>query len=126
MLLSCLFSISNYIPFFSSCLDSLLRVVSCSWAFALLTMLRCPPSRITLTSSDVTGLEHRLAARQPGRLNRPAASNVRLSPGPGRQTSLSVVPAEQNVGRKRAASSTSEASIHDETGRRLDRGGSLP
>ena len=78
-------------------------------------MLRCPPSRINLTASDIAGLEQRIAARQNARLPGPKASNVRLSPGPAHPTRLSVVSAEDNVGRKRAASSSSEATFHDAT-----------
>ena len=89
-------------------------------------MLRCPPSRISLTSSDVAGLEHRHAGRQAARLSKPKAGNIRLSPGPGRQTSLSVVTAEQNIGRKRAASSSSEATLHDDNGQKLDGVACLP
>ena len=77
-------------------------------------MLRCPPSRVNLTSSDIADFEQRLAARQSARLTKPKGTNVRLSPGPAHPTRLSVVPAEQNVGRKRAASSSSEATLHNE------------
>ena len=76
-------------------------------------MLRCPPSRITLTPSDIASFEQRLAARQSARLNNLKVTNVRLSPGPAHSTRLSVVPAEQNAGRKRAASSSSEATLHN-------------
>lgn len=77
-------------------------------------MLRCPPSRISLTPSDLNGLDERLAARNSARLARQRASNVRLTRGPQRSTSLSLVSAEHNVGRKRARSSVSEASSHDD------------
>jgi hypothetical protein len=76
-------------------------------------MLRCPPSRITLTPSDIADFEHRLGARQSARRSKARVANVRLSPGPAHPTRLSFVPAEQNIGRKRAASSSSEATIHD-------------
>ncbi|KAK3713747.1 hypothetical protein LTR37_008233 [Vermiconidia calcicola] len=85
-------------------------------------MLRCPPSRINLTSSDIAGFEQRFAVRHNAHLTRPSASNVRLSPGPGRATSLSIVPAEHNFGRKRAASSSSEATLHNDHNEQVDTG----
>ncbi|KAK3721776.1 hypothetical protein LTR37_002941 [Vermiconidia calcicola] len=77
-------------------------------------MLHCPPSRINLTSSDIAGFEQRFAVRYNAHLTRPKASNVRLSPGPGRATSLSIVLAEHNDGRKRASSFSSEATLHND------------
>ena len=75
-------------------------------------MLRCPPSRITLTSSDIADFEQRHAARRSTRLRKGKTAKVRLSPGPAHSTRLSLVPAEHNIGRQRAASSSSEATIH--------------
>ncbi|KAK5175865.1 uncharacterized protein LTR77_001005 [Saxophila tyrrhenica] len=77
-------------------------------------MLRCPPSRINLTASDIAGFEQRFIARHSAHLVPANPSNVRLSPGPGRSTSLSFVPAEQNAARKRAASSSSGHAAHDD------------
>lgn len=77
-------------------------------------MLRCPPSRISLTPSDLNGLDERLAARQSARLAQQKASNVRLTHGPQRLTSSSFVSAEHNVGRKRPRSSVSEATFHND------------
>ena len=76
-------------------------------------MLRCPPSRINLAGADITAFEQRFAARQLAHLAATASPHVRLSPGPGRSTSLSLVPADQNIGRRRVDSSSSEATIHD-------------
>ena len=75
-------------------------------------MLRCPPSRITLTSSDIADFEQRYAARQSTRLRKGKTANVRLSLGPAHSTKLSLVSEEQNIGRQRAASCSSEATIH--------------
>ena len=72
-------------------------------------MLRCPPSRITLTSSDIADFEQRFAARH----RKGKTAKVRLSPGPAHPTRLAFVPAERNIGRIRAASSSSEATIHN-------------
>ena len=72
-------------------------------------MLRCPPSRINLTASDIAGLEQRLTARQSAHGAQPRRSNVRLSTGPCRPTRLAIVPAEDNTSRRRADSSSSEA-----------------
>jgi hypothetical protein len=82
-------------------------------AFAVRKMLRCPPSRINLTASDIAAFEQRQAVRKLQRLLPPQTSNIRLSPGPARSTSLSLVAEEQNIGRQRAASSSSEATLHD-------------
>jgi hypothetical protein len=76
-------------------------------------MLRCPPSRINLTASDIAAFEQRQAVRKLQRLLPAQISNIRLSPGPARSTSLSLVAEEQNVGRQRDASSSSEATLHD-------------
>lgn len=76
-------------------------------------MLRCPPSRIELTSNDISTFKRQMADRQLCRLRQPGTSNVRLNAGPARSTSLSLVPAEQNIGRRRAVSSSSEATMHE-------------
>lgn len=76
-------------------------------------MLRSPPSRIDLTSSDILAFERRKAGRRSALLRQRSTSNVRLSPGPAHSTSHSIVPAEQNIGRRRCASSSSEATVHE-------------
>ena len=76
-------------------------------------MLRCPPSRINLTSADVSGLDRRLAARQSARLSRQGATRVRLSTGPSRSTVHSIVLAKDNKGKERAESSSSEATVYN-------------
>ncbi|KAK6390488.1 hypothetical protein LTR65_005612 [Meristemomyces frigidus] len=74
-------------------------------------MLRCPPSRISLTSTDLHDFEKRFNARQAARIPHLQQPNVRLSPGPGHQTKLATIAEDHNVGRRRAASSTSQATI---------------
>ncbi|KAK0262153.1 hypothetical protein LTS09_003578 [Friedmanniomyces endolithicus] len=74
-------------------------------------MLRCPPSRVNLTSSDLTDFDHRYFARQQARSAQAQGTNVRLSPGPSRLTSFALVPEQHNEGRKRAASTLSQATI---------------
>lgn len=74
-------------------------------------MLRCPPSRINLTTSDLTDFEVRFAARSATGLPYIKRTNVRLSPGPIRQTSLSLVPESKNAGIRQAASASSRAAI---------------
>lgn len=104
--------ISGASTFFTSWIRAfrnLLGLLGLSW---IIIMLRCPPSRITLTSSDIADFEHRLASRQTARYNKGKTAKVRLSPGPAHSTRLSFVPAEQNIARTRAASSSSEATIH--------------
>ena len=76
-------------------------------------MLRCPPSRISLTPADIAGLNHRLSARQAARSKHSTTSNVRFSRGPHRSTKRSIVSAEDNTRGRRAASSSSEATFHD-------------
>ena len=76
-------------------------------------MLRWPPSRISLTTADIAGLDHRLSARQAARSKHSATSNVRFSRGPHRSTKRSIVSAEDNTRGRRAASSSSEATFHD-------------
>ena len=86
-------------------------------------MLRYSPSRIRLTLADLDSFEERFQARQSARLSRPKASNVRLSPGPAHPTRLSFVPANQNVGRQRAASSSSDVVMCDDGNRRAGEAG---
>ncbi|KAK0948391.1 hypothetical protein LTR29_000022 [Friedmanniomyces endolithicus] len=74
-------------------------------------MLRCPPSRVNLTSSDLTDFDHRYFALQQARKAQAQGTNVRLSPGPSRLTSFALVPEQHNEGRKRAASTLSQATI---------------
>lgn len=77
-------------------------------------MLRFEPSRIRLTLADLEGFEERFQARQSTRLARPPTSNLRLSPGPAHPTRLSVVSVDQNFGRQRAASSSSDIEVWDD------------
>jgi hypothetical protein len=74
-------------------------------------MLRCAPSRIHLTSFDVQDFEDRFVARQNARLMDANSSNIRLSPGPSRRPSLSLVNDESNAGRKRTVSTASRATF---------------
>ncbi|KAK3621705.1 hypothetical protein LTR56_022469 [Elasticomyces elasticus] len=74
-------------------------------------MLRYPPTRIDLTSSDLTDFEQRYIARQQARKLHAHGTHIRLSPGPSRRTSLALVSEEENDGRKRAISSLSQATI---------------
>ncbi|KAK5705640.1 hypothetical protein LTR17_021506 [Elasticomyces elasticus] len=74
-------------------------------------MLRYPPTRIDLTSSDLTNFEQRYFARQQARKLQAQGAHIRLSPGPSRRTSLALVSEEDNDGRKRAVSSFSQATI---------------
>jgi hypothetical protein len=76
-------------------------------------MLRCPPSRISLTNTDIIDFEVRHAARQYNRLaTHGARANVRLSSGPGNPyTTLTITSEHDNVGRRRTASSSSHATI---------------
>ncbi|EMD00422.1 hypothetical protein BAUCODRAFT_118193 [Baudoinia panamericana UAMH 10762] len=86
------------------------------WAGNTVTMLRCPPSVVKLDSTDIIDFEYRHAVRQQTRLL--AGPNIRLSPGPGHQIRLAVVSEDHNVGRHRAISSSSRATIcsaEDET-----------
>lgn len=74
-------------------------------------MLRCPPSRVDLTMTDLHDFERRLDARQTLRVPASHNTNVRLSPGPGHHMKLAIVPGGHNTGRKRAAKCSSEATI---------------
>ncbi|KAK5126061.1 hypothetical protein LTR85_011416 [Meristemomyces frigidus] len=74
-------------------------------------MLRCPPSRISLTSTDLHDFEQRFNARQAARVPHLHQPNLRLSPGPGHQSKLAIISEDHNVGRKRAASSASQATV---------------
>ncbi|KAK0898697.1 hypothetical protein LTR02_010034 [Friedmanniomyces endolithicus] len=74
-------------------------------------MLRCPPSRVNLTSSDLTDFDRRYFARQQARSDQAQGTSIRLSPGPNRLTSVALVPEQHNEGRKRAASTLSKATI---------------
>jgi len=74
-------------------------------------MLRCPPSRVNLTASDLTDFDHRYFARQQARSAQAQGTNIGLSPGPSRLTSVALVPEQHNEGRKRAASTLSQATI---------------
>ncbi|KAK3633511.1 hypothetical protein LTR56_015764 [Elasticomyces elasticus] len=74
-------------------------------------MLRYPPTRIDLTSPDLTDFEQRYIARQQARKLHAHGTHIRLSPGPSRRTSLALVSEEENDGRKRAISSLSQATI---------------
>lgn len=75
-------------------------------------MLRCPPSRINLTASDIAAFEQRLAARQAAKF-RLAPSNVRLSPGPARLMRFSVVPATHAAVWYPVAASPSKATVYE-------------
>lgn len=71
-------------------------------------MLHHPPSSINLTPADVSDFDRRLALRQSAKSSQFAAA--RLSPGPTRGIG-SFVSARDNVGRRRAESSSSQATI---------------
>lgn len=71
-------------------------------------MLTCPPSRISLTASDLASFEQRWAARQSARQD---TENVRLGQGASRPTRLAFVPAASNVGRHHAEWCSSKATI---------------
>jgi hypothetical protein len=88
-------------------------------------MLRCPPSRINLTPADIADFERRFIARHIRRTPPSTPSGVRLNPGPGRSTSLSLVSAEQNVGQKLAASSSSEVAFHEDGSKCTDTTGQV-
>jgi len=75
------------------------------------SMLRCPPSRVKLTSSDIDDLDRRFNARQYARLISKQRSDLRLSPGPGYQTRLAIVSQDDNAGKIRAMSSSSQVTV---------------
>ncbi|KAK4626853.1 hypothetical protein CLAFUW4_04276 [Fulvia fulva] len=74
-------------------------------------MLTRPPSRVNLSAADITDFERRWAARRPVRPSRPPPANARLSVGAAQLTKLGYVPASANLGRKRAESCSSQATI---------------
>jgi len=74
-------------------------------------MLRCPPSRISLSTADVHDFENRFDARRRARALLFEQPNVRLSPGPSHQTKHTIISQEHNVGKKRASSLCSQATV---------------
>ncbi|RMY52090.1 hypothetical protein D0863_14380 [Hortaea werneckii] len=54
-------------------------------------MLRCPPSRITLSAADLHEADSRIRARRAARIALFNEANVRLSPGPGRSIRHSTI-----------------------------------
>ena len=61
-------------------------------------MLRCPPSRITLSAADLHEADSRVRARRAARIAFFNEANVRLSPGPGRSIRHSTVTEKHHAG----------------------------
>ncbi|KXL42606.1 MAG: hypothetical protein FE78DRAFT_34283 [Acidomyces sp. 'richmondensis'] len=79
-------------------------------------MLRCPPSLITLNNTDILDFEIRTTSRPSAPFSTNTATttrhaNIRLSSVPTGTLQLAITLAEDNIGRKRAASSASRATI---------------
>ncbi|RMY18952.1 hypothetical protein D0867_04990 [Hortaea werneckii] len=62
-------------------------------------MLRCPPSRITLSAADLHEADSRIRARRAARIALFNEANVRLSPGPGRSIRHSTIIEKHGSGR---------------------------
>ncbi|KAK3115962.1 hypothetical protein LTR53_004189 [Teratosphaeriaceae sp. CCFEE 6253] len=74
-------------------------------------MLRCPPSRVELTSSDVNDFERRFLARQTARQFHCPQGALRLSPGPSQCTSLTLIPEDHQDARNEAVPSFSQVTV---------------
>lgn len=74
-------------------------------------MLRCPPSRISLTADDLNDFDDRLRSRQHARLALLHQANLRLSPGPNHDTKHATIEEERNPSRHRHASYLSRATL---------------
>ncbi|KAI6794177.1 hypothetical protein KC361_g5752 [Hortaea werneckii] len=61
-------------------------------------MLRCPPSRITLSAADLHEADGRMQARRAARIALFNETNVRLSPGPGHLIRQSTTTEKHHVG----------------------------
>lgn len=92
------------------------RDVFCSfprWCYnsAHSAMLTCPPVRVNLTAADISDFERRHQARRAHTHRRISGGGLRLARSPGRPARLGFVPANANLGRRRALSSCSQATF---------------
>lgn len=77
-----------------------------------LVMLRCPPSRISLTTADVYDLDTHLHARPAARVALFNQLHARLSPGPGHRPQHTFVSRSDNVaGGRRPVSCSSQTTV---------------